>query len=194
VRPVAEPRIQYAKTKDGVNIAFWTMGEGTPVVFAPPIPFSHIQREWQWPGYRAFYEALMQGRRLVRYDGRDSGLSDRDENDYSLDAHVLDLEAVVDRVGLERFALFGPLMSGPVVLASAASRPQRVSRLVFWASYARASEYFGSPQMKAIRKLRDEDWQTYTETAGHSATGFSQPDEARRWAAYIRESVTQEAL
>jgi class 3 adenylate cyclase len=48
--------------------------------------------------------------------------------------------------------------------------------------------------MKAIRKLRDEDWETYTETAGHIATGFSQPDEARRWAAYIRESVTQEAL
>jgi class 3 adenylate cyclase len=136
----------------------------------------------------------MQGRKLVRYDGRGSGLSDRDENDYSLDAHLLDLEAVVDRVGLERFALFGPLMSGPVVIAYAARRPQRVSRLVFWASYARASEYFGSPQMKAIRKLRDEDWQTYTETAGHSATGFSQPAEARRWAAYIRESVTQEAL
>jgi class 3 adenylate cyclase len=48
--------------------------------------------------------------------------------------------------------------------------------------------------MEAIRKLRDEDWETYTETAGQIATGFSQPDEARRWAAYLRESVTQEAL
>jgi class 3 adenylate cyclase len=45
-----------------------------------------------------------------------------------------------------------------------------------------------------LRKLRDEDWETYTESAGHVATGFSQPDEARRWAAYMRESVTQEAL
>jgi class 3 adenylate cyclase len=189
-----EPRIQYAKTKDGVSIAFWTMGEGMPVVWAPTIPWSHIQREWQWPGYRAYYEALMQGRKLVRYDGRGSGLSDRDVADYPLDAHLLDLEAVVDRVGLERFALGGSLTSGPVVIAFAARRPQRVSHLLLWASYARASDYFGAPQVKALRKLRDEDWETYTESAGHVATGFSQPDEARRWAAYMRESVTQEAL
>ncbi|MEE8386661.1 MAG: adenylate/guanylate cyclase domain-containing protein, partial [Dehalococcoidia bacterium] len=189
-----EPRIQYAKTTDGVSIAFWTMGEGPPLIIAPAIPYSHIQREWQWPGYRAYYEALMQGRRLVRYDGRGSGLSDRDVNDYSLDAHLLDLEAVVDRVGLERFALFGPLTAGPVVIAYAARRPQRVSHLILWASYARASDYFGASQVKAIRKLRDEDWEIYTETAGHVATGFSQPDEARWWAGYIRESVTQEAL
>ncbi len=108
-----EPRIQYAKTKDGVSIAYWTMGEGTPIVFAPAIPYSHIQQGWQWPGYRAFYEGLMRGRNLVSYDGRGSGLSDRDVNEYSLDAHLLDLEAVVDRVGLERFALFGPFPVPP---------------------------------------------------------------------------------
>jgi pimeloyl-ACP methyl ester carboxylesterase len=189
-----EPRIQYAQTKDGVSIAFWTMGEGTPIVFAPPIPWSHIQREWQWPGYRAYYERLMQGRRLVRYDGRGSGLSDRDVNDYSLDAHLLDLEAVVDRARLETFALLAPMTGGPAAVAYAVRHPERVSHLLLWASYARGSDFFGAPQIKAIRKLRDEDWETHSELAGQVATGFSQPDEARRWAAFIRESVTREAL
>ena len=46
---MAEPRIQYAKTKDGVSIAYWTLGEGLPVVVMASPPFSHIQLEWQWP-------------------------------------------------------------------------------------------------------------------------------------------------
>ncbi|MEE8346039.1 MAG: adenylate/guanylate cyclase domain-containing protein, partial [Dehalococcoidia bacterium] len=189
-----EPRIQYAQTKDGVSIAFWTLGEGMPLVFAPMILGSHIQQEWQWPGYRSLYERLAEKRKLVRYDGRGSGLSDRDVTDFSLDAHLLDLEAVVDRVGLERFALFAPVFAGPLGIAYAARNPQRVSRLLLWASYARASDYFGLPQVKAIRKLRDEDWETYTETAGHAGTGWSEPEEAGRFAALIRHSITQETM
>ena len=44
-----EPRIQYAKTKDGVSIAYWTLGDGMPFVQMPAGPVSHIQLEWQWP-------------------------------------------------------------------------------------------------------------------------------------------------
>ncbi len=53
-----EPRIQYAKTTDGVSIAFWTMGEGTPCVHMPNLPYSHIRLEWQDPGWRRWYERL----------------------------------------------------------------------------------------------------------------------------------------
>jgi class 3 adenylate cyclase len=186
-----EPRIQYAKTSDGVSIAYWTLGEGMPFVATPSIPWSHIQREWQWPGYRAFYEGLIRGRRLVRYDNRGSGLSDRDVNDYSLEAHILDMEAVVDRMKLDRFALMGLLTGSPVAIAYAARHPQRVSHLLLWGAFATASEYYSSPQLKAFRKLRDEDWETYTETVGHASVGWSEPQEARRMAAYMRECVTQ---
>ena len=89
-----EPRIQYAKTADGVNIAFWTLGEGVPVVQMSSLPFSHIQLEWQDPGWRRWYERLAEKRKLVRYDGRGTGLSDRNVADYSFDAHMLDLQAV----------------------------------------------------------------------------------------------------
>jgi class 3 adenylate cyclase len=189
-----EPRIQYAQTEDGVSIAYWTLGEGMPLVFAPTPPFSHIQREWQWPDYRAFYEALSRVRKLVRYDGRGSGVSEREVTDFSLEAHVRDLEAVVNRLGFDRFALLAGAMAGPAAIAYAALHPERVSHLLLWAAYARASDFYSLPRMKVIRKLRDEDWETYTETVGHVGTGWSEPEYARRYAALIRESVTQEAL
>ena len=89
-----EPRIQYAKTEDGVNIAFWTFGKGEPpLVYMEGPPYSHLQLEWQIPAYRTEYELLAEKRKVVRYDGRGSGLSDREVSDYSHDAHLLDLEA-----------------------------------------------------------------------------------------------------
>lgn len=131
---IMEPRIQYAKTSDGVNIAFWTLGEGAPLLHMP-LMFSHIQLEWQIAECRRWYENLAEKRKLVRYDPRGFGLSERNVSDYSLDAFMLDLEAVVDRLGLERFALCGPIHFGPLAIACAARKPERVSHLVLWCTY-----------------------------------------------------------
>jgi class 3 adenylate cyclase len=188
-----EPRIQYAQTKDGVSIAFWTLGEGTPLVEMPVPPYGHIELEWQIPELRRFYERLTQSRMLIRYDSRGSGLSDRHIGDYSLEAHMLDIEGVVDRLGLQTFALLGVLHSGPVAIAYAARHPERVSHLVLWCSYARASDYFRSPHIQALEALIDKDWQLYTETVAHARLGWSAGEQARQFAAWMRESVTQEA-
>jgi len=102
-----EPQIHYVKTSDGVSIAYWTLGEGLPLVMMPAGIFSHIQLEWQAPEMRRWYERLSETRRLVRYDDRGVGLSDRDVIDFSLDALLLDLDTVVDMLGLDRFALYG---------------------------------------------------------------------------------------
>jgi class 3 adenylate cyclase len=188
-----EPRIQYAQTADGVSIAFWTLGEGMPFVHTSLI-FSHIQLEWQYPECRRWYERLAEKRKLVRYDARGVGLSERDVADYSLDARVTDLEAVADRLGLERFALLGMAISGPVAIAYAARHPERVSHLLLWNTYARASDWSRSPQVQAVRALMDKDWAFYTETLAHALLGWSAGEEARRYAALIRESITREAL
>jgi len=188
-----EPRIQYARTADGVNIAFWTLGEGTPLVQMPWMLATHIELEWQMPEVRRWYERLSEKRKLVRYDCRGSGLSDRDVSDYSLDAHVLDLEAVVDRLRLERFTLFGMTYAGPVAVAYTAGHPERVSQLLLFCSWARTRDT-ASPQLRALRQLIDTDWETYTETAGHTVLGWSEGEQARSAAAMLRESVTQEAL
>ncbi|GAG28463.1 unnamed protein product, partial [marine sediment metagenome] len=152
---------------------------------------SHIQLEWQYPEIRRWYERLAQNRKLVRYDMRGHGLSDRDVADFSLEAHVTDLEAVVDRLGLERFALLGVFHSGPVAIAYAARCPERVSHLVLWFSYRRSSDFL-TPQLETLRSLVDRDWELFTETQVHALVGWSEGDEAHRLASLERESVTRE--
>ncbi len=187
-----EPRIQYAKTEDGVSIAFSAMGEGIPFVQIPAA-FSHLQLEWQLPEFRTWYERLAEKRKLVRYDTRGAGLSEREVSDVSLDAQVLDLEAVVDRLGLEKFALSAGFTQGPVGITYAARHPERVSHLVLWCSWARAADAYRSPQAQSIASLRDKDWKTYTETVAHILLGWSEGEPARRYAELMRESITQEA-
>ncbi len=68
-----EPRIQYAKTKDGVSIAFCVHGKGTPLVQLWN-PQGHIRQQWGVPEFRTWYERLAQKRMLVQYDHRGTGL------------------------------------------------------------------------------------------------------------------------
>jgi class 3 adenylate cyclase len=189
---VMEPRIQYAKTADGVNIAYWTLGQGMPFVVLPPIPFSHVQLEWQVPEVRRFYERMAEKRQLVRYDGRGSGLSDRNIADYSLDAHVRDLDAVVDELGFDTFALFAASHGGPVAIAYTARHSERVSNLLLWHSYVRGHNVYGSPRQAAIRQLAESDWETYSETLTHQTYGWSEGEFAHRAAAFVRESTSSE--
>jgi len=89
-----EPRIQYAQTADGVSIAFCTMGKGMPLVHMAH-PFTHIQMEWQFPEMRRWHGRLAEKRKLIRFDVRGFGLSQREVPYLSLDTRVLDVEAVV---------------------------------------------------------------------------------------------------
>jgi class 3 adenylate cyclase len=187
-----EPRIQYAKTKDGVNIAFCAHGKGTPLVQMWN-PLSHIRQQWEVPEFRAFYERLAQKRMLVQYDNRGTGLSERDVSDFSLEALALDIAAVADRLELERFALWGNVTMGPVAIAYAARHPERVSHLVLWCSYARGSDFLKSPEVQALARLMD-NWELYTDTLAHYSFGWGGGELARQWGATIREGITQETM
>ncbi len=188
-----EPRIQYAQTTDGVSIAFWTLGEGMPFVHLPIIPNSHIQAEWQLAGCRRWYERLSQYRMLLRYDNRGSGLSDRGISDYSLDALVRDLEAVVDRLGLERFALMGLHRSGPVAIAYEARHPDRVSHLLLWCTWASERDYLQSSTLEAFRRMLGADWEMFIKNVAHEAAGWSESVAMRSIASWLRQSTTPEA-
>jgi len=188
-----EPRIQYAQTADGVSIAFWTLGEGTPFVHMTSGAFGHVQLEWQYAPLRDWYERLAARRRLIRYDRRGTGLSQRKLASYSLDSLVLDLEAVVERLDLEPFILFAPWThAGPIAIAYAAHHPERLSRLVLWCTHARGADLMQDPKIQALRSLANQDWETYTETSGAMASGWSGGREARQLAAFMRESIGQE--
>ncbi len=189
-----QPQIQYAKTEDGVNIAYWTLGEGEPLVYMPWTPFSHIELEWQDPDTRRFFEGLATGGLLVHYDSRGSGLSDRDVEDLSLASRAWDLESVVGQLGLERFALWAPLGTGAVAVAYAAEHPERVSRLILWCSVVRAEDLTDATQFQGLIALAEKDWDLFSETMASVIFGWSGGDKARQYANLVRESVSPETV
>ena len=127
-------QIQFCQTPDGVRIALAKAGEGPPLVRTANW-FTHLELDWESAIWRHWFEALADGRTLFRYDPRGSGLSDRNVADFSLEAWVSDLEAVVDAAGLRRFPLIGLCQGGVVAVAFAARYPERVSRLILYDSY-----------------------------------------------------------
>lgn len=188
------PPVRFAHTSDGVAIAFWTIGRGPPLVHTPPFPLGHLLVEWQNRANRAYYEKLAERHTVIRYDGRGAGLSDRDVDDYSQEAKHRDLDAVVDALGLERFALLGFGHIGSAAAAYAALHPKRVSHLILWHSYARTSDVTNLSRIEAARSLIERDWKVYTELEGYRVSRWAGGDMAHWYAEYVRESVTPEGL
>lgn len=189
-----EPTIQYATTADGVRIACSITGGGDPVVYVPPAPFSHLREELAIPEHRAFFDALAARYALVRYDGRGSGLSDRSAVYESLDTYVLDLEAVVNHLGLQRFALVGFWHGALTSFAYTARHQPRVSRIVAFAAAAAGAAYMEDPQFQVLMTLIDQDWELFTETLAHAWVGWVEGPPAHGFATMVRASVTPDAL
>jgi class 3 adenylate cyclase len=187
------PRIQYAKTSDGVSIAFRTLGEGPPLVCVSTFPWSHIELEWQIPEVRRWEGGLAQDRKVIRYDHRGMGLSQHDVDDFSIDGHIRDLEAVVASLEVDRFALFAGHRFGLVATTYAARHPERLSHLILWHTSARVAD-FESQQNQAVADLLDKDWELYTETLAHMTSGWSGGEEAHRRASVFREATTPELV
>ena len=122
------PAVRYAQTSDGYRIAYAVTGDGPPLVRALGW-FTHLELEWRWPGARRFWERIAGDYQLIRYDGRGMGLSDPAE-DFPLEARVEDLRAVVDSLGLERFALLGMSEGALTAVQFAAEYPGRVTHLI----------------------------------------------------------------
>lgn len=123
--------IRFCTTVDGVRIAYSTMGDGPPLVI-PPQLVTHLEADLVEGPLANVYEALARSFTLVRFDMRGTGLSDRDVPLSSEQHFVLDLEAVVDELGLERFPLYGLCGGALLALRYYAKHPNRVSRLVFY--------------------------------------------------------------
>lgn len=189
-----QPRIQYTKTSDGFNIAYFSIGEGQPVISVPPLPWSHLQMEWDDPDYRRWLEACAQHLRLIRYDPRGTGLSDRELKRLDIEDFMLDIDAVADRLGLDTLAILGISVGGPLAMRYAATRPERVSRLSLWCSSLRFRDTTPG-QEAAFKALRETDWTMFTETIAHATVaGWGSGEEARRFSAIMRASVDADSL
>jgi len=147
--PMDDPpqQIRFCRSADGSKIAYARHGEGPPLVVAA-CWLSHLQFDWESPVWRHWVEQLGKISTMVRYDERGFGLSDWEVDDFSFDARIADLEAVVDDAGLERFALLGMAQGGQVAIAYAARHPERVSRLILHSCYAAMLPDPGAAEME----------------------------------------------
>jgi DNA-binding NarL/FixJ family response regulator len=186
---------QYARTSDGVKIAFTTKGKGVPYVEMPPIPFCHGAGPAEMPEWQAWDEEVSRRGMLIMYDCRGTGMSDRDVADYSLEGWMRDIDAVVDALGLDTFVLFAPdSLAVLVAIAYAASRPQRVSHLVLWQAHSHVRHIVNEPGFAVLLQLIDTDWMLFSQVLVQWMEGYLPPETAQREAAAIRELHTPEAL
>ncbi|HEU4979694.1 MAG TPA: alpha/beta fold hydrolase [Solirubrobacterales bacterium] len=130
-----EQRIRFCTAADGVQLAFAEHGVGPPLVKAANW-LTHLEFDWRSPVWQHWLEELGRGHRMVRYDERGCGLSDRDFERDTLDAHVGDLEAVADAADLERFALLGISQGGAIAISYAVRHPERITHLLLCGCYA----------------------------------------------------------
>lgn len=166
--------VQYATTSDGVSIAHWAMGSGVPLVIPPVLSTSHLEMEWQIVSRRAVYEGLARGARVVRYDCRGMGMSQRDAIDFSVEGASRDLEAVLDRLGIEQFTLLRLPSSGDLPFAYAAQHPERVSHLIIWEGHS-VQDDLDEPrasQLRAIEPVMDYDWELYVRIRARIIAGW----------------------
>jgi pimeloyl-ACP methyl ester carboxylesterase/DNA-binding CsgD family transcriptional regulator len=129
--------IRFARSADGVGIAYAVHGSGPPLLI-DACWLSHLQFDWESPVWRHYLVELGKIATVIRYDERGHGLSDRGVTDHSLEARVADLEAVVTDAGLDTFALMAMAQGGPVAIEYAARHPERLTRLMFYGSYSGA--------------------------------------------------------
>jgi DNA-binding CsgD family transcriptional regulator/pimeloyl-ACP methyl ester carboxylesterase len=184
------PRISYARSADGVSLAFTVAGDGPALAFVPWVPFSNLRMEWQNPLLNRVFGQMAQRLTLVHYDGRGTGHSQRDVTDLSLEAMISDLEVVIDRAGLAEVSLLGQYNSCPHAIAYAARRPERVTRMVLFGGSARGWNAMSAKHTQALLSLIEQDWDLFADTAAHQWMGWSAGEAGRATADAIREAVT----
>jgi pimeloyl-ACP methyl ester carboxylesterase/DNA-binding SARP family transcriptional activator len=133
--PLMRQEIRFCTADYDTRIAYAKAGSGPPLLKAANW-MNHLEYDWENPFWSHVLRRLAQGRTLVRYDARGTGLSDGAVSELSLDAWVHDLETVVAAAGLQRFPLLGISQGCAIAIAYAARHPERVTQLILFGGYA----------------------------------------------------------
>jgi class 3 adenylate cyclase/alpha-beta hydrolase superfamily lysophospholipase len=153
------PKTQFARSGD-VNIAYQVVGEG-PLDLVLVLGFAtHVEVLWELPEYARFIERLTSFARVIVFDKRGMGLSDRPSVLSTFEQQHDDVRAVLDAVGSKRPALLGFTEGGPMCLLFAATYPERTTALVLLSSYAKGTRtpdypFGGTPEVqeKLMKKI-----------------------------------------
>ena len=137
--PVEDPPPTRYVSGGGVHLAFQTYGAGRMDVLVLPGFVSHVERVWEEPRCRAFLSSLAEMGRLILFDRRGIGLSDRVGFSPTVDATAQDIGTVLDGAGSRRVVLLGASEGGPACIKFTADHPDRVAGLILFASLAKGS-------------------------------------------------------
>jgi pimeloyl-ACP methyl ester carboxylesterase/DNA-binding CsgD family transcriptional regulator len=175
------------------RVAYEVRGDG-PALVAPAWWLSHLELDWQSPGYRRFWEGVADGYTLIRYDRLGVGMSDRTvrESDLTIDAEVATLRALLDELGLERVSLLGGSSGSCTAIAYAASYPERVERLVLYGSYPDGAAITPPGVADAILAAVRAHWGLGSRLLSDMFLGGADAAEHERFARLQREAATAE--
>jgi class 3 adenylate cyclase/pimeloyl-ACP methyl ester carboxylesterase len=193
----AIPATRYVKSDD-VHVAYQVLGEGPLDLLWVPGFVSHIEAAWQTPETAAFIRRLASFCRLILFDKRGTGMSDRGSQIFTLEQRMHDVRAILDEIGSERAALFGVSEGGPMSLLYAATYPERTSALILYGSYAKRSwapDYpFGwkDDQWDRVLANIEHNWGTPQgiSLAMWAPSLLDKPDAADRLASYFRAAAS----
>jgi pimeloyl-ACP methyl ester carboxylesterase len=168
------PKTKYARSGD-VHIAYQITGNGPFDVVWAPGTMSHLDLDWEIPQRALFFERFSQFCRLIRFDKRGTGLSDRPVKMATLEERTDDIRAVMDDVGIERANIFGVSEGGSMACLFAATYPQRVNSLLVWGAQARwivsPDHPWGQTQEQHDQMIAmiDNDWPSFEYITGPGA-------------------------
>jgi pimeloyl-ACP methyl ester carboxylesterase len=192
-----QPDTRYARS-GCVNIAYQILGEGPGDVLVPGW-VSNIEVYWEEPALARFLTRLASFARLILFDKRGTGLSDRVADMPSLEVRIDDVRAVMDAVGSEQAALFGTSEGGPMCALFSATHPARASALIMAGSYprrTRAPDYPWGPTDEEIRVWIDQMQGEWGSAFGLDARAPSMTGDQRFrqwWARLLRMSASPAA-
>jgi pimeloyl-ACP methyl ester carboxylesterase len=191
------PVTRYAKSGD-LNIAYQVVGEGPLDLVYVPGWISNVERAWDEPTYARFLTRLASFSRLILFDKRGTGLSDRVADDQlpTLEQRMDDVRAVMDAAGSARAALLGFSEGGPMCVLFAATYPDRATALIVYGSYARhanADDYpwgrSASDHAEFLRQI-DHEWGGPVVLAQRAPSRMGDQGFVDWWSMYIRQSAS----
>ena len=154
------PSTRYARSGN-VHVAYQIFGEGEiDLVFFPGF-VSNIETYWEEPSFAHWLNKLASFARVVTFDKRGTGLSDRVESLPTMDERMDDVRAVMDAAGSQKAAVFGLSEGGSLATLFAAHYPERCRALVLWGAFAKFSSWFATPEkLEKFFEYVEKDWGT----------------------------------
>lgn len=154
---MSQPPIRFCQSPAGQRIAYATHGRGPHLVCAAWW-VSHLQKDWDNPRFRAFFEELGERFQVTRYDRTGVGLSDRNRSAFTLDEEVAELSAVVDAIGAGAVCLLAMSCGSPPAIRYAAAHPERVRAAVFCGGYVDGAKLGPDAMRTAMQGLVRASW------------------------------------